>query len=177
MQTELKYLETLQQSIPELTNTYSLVSEKSFGFWDPNDSTKRLTYWQSAPIWWNYKLNRTVTKKIINKDLVDLVSQYSTKRAVGWLSLAPKSIVPRHRHLDMPDTTILQIPLIIPNGNVGTYIAESGHHIFKSNEMMAFTATKYHIAYNNTKEHRVTFNITLDSTWNKYLKTYGIKVY
>ena len=126
--------------------------------------------WKGVGLWWNrrpwpfnQRIMPTTTK---------LVRNGPEHRGTAVLILDPQSRTPSHNHRDWGNKIILQLPLVIPEGDIGFWVEGKVHH-WKEGELVAFDVTKEHYGYNNTDEERAIFILDFDAEeWGEALAPY-----
>ena len=165
-----KFIETIQNSIDFLREQYLMCKKQSFGLWNPQNPSTRVPHWKTAILWWNHKPFKPV-QKLVPKT-VEMLKHGPCHKATGWMELDANSTVPKHNHIDWGEKYILQVPIVIPKGDIGFCIDDHQIYHWKAHELFVFDARKNHTAYNNTEKSRVILAMDFDSSWRETLEPY-----
>jgi aspartyl/asparaginyl beta-hydroxylase (cupin superfamily) len=126
--------------------------------------------WKGVALWFHHRpwpFNQRIMKK--TTEMVRTGPEHNT---TAITILDPHSRTPTHHHKEWGNKIIVQLPLVIPEGDTGFWVEGRVHH-WKDGELFAFDVAKEHYGYNNTDQERAIFLLDFDAEeWGEALAPY-----
>jgi len=137
---------------------------------DYDEASTPIQNWKGVGLWFHsrpWPFNQRIMT-----NTTELVRNGPEHNTTAVVTLDPHSRTPTHSHKDWGNNIILQLPLIVPEGDTGFWIEGQVHH-WKEGELFAFNVAKEHYGYNNTDQERSIFLLDFDAEeWGEALAPY-----